>query len=329
VRTVPVRRKEATRTIRLEGELRHSERLHETQTARVAGRIEELFVRTTGEHVRAGQPLAKMYSPALINAQEELLQAIRLQHEQPAIYRAAREKLLDYGLQPAQIQAIEANGQVRDTLQLLAERGGVVLRKRIREGDHVQAGQALFEFIRHSKVWAVFDLHPQDYPLMQEGAQLTIRVEGLPGETFPARVAYIDHHFRPGKRSLEVRAELTNAWGKAGMRLRPGLFATAELTANLGTQLVVPERAVLWTGKRSVVFVRVADAGEPAYQLRELRLGPRLDGQYAVEKGLQEGEQVVAKGAFTVDAAAQLAGKPSMLERHPANQANKHGQHQH
>jgi len=312
VQTTEVQRGDMVKTIRLNGKVAADERQIYTQSAHLPGRIEQLLVNFTGESVRKGQVIARVYSPELVTAQEELFQAIKLKATTPALYKAAREKLKNWKLTDEQIDAIEVAEKPQETFDLQSDVNGIVLEKKVNLGDYVQRGAPLFTVANLSRVWVLFDAYESDLPWIKQGNQVEFTVASLPGETFKGRISFIDPIVDPRSRTAGVRVEIANPGGK----LKPEMFATAELQAAVfgqSNQLTVPKSAVLWTGKRSIVYVQDIAAEAPTFMLREVTLGPALGDSYVIEDGLKAGDFVVTNGAFAIDAAAQLAGKESMM----------------
>lgn len=314
IRTSKVARMDAEREIRLQGKIEPDERRTSQVTARFGGRIEQLFIDFTGASVRKGQKLATIYSPELITAQKELFEAMKIREDQPMLYQAARKKLKLWNLTDAQIDEIEAGDGPQLTLDILSPHSGIVTEKFVTLGQYIREGTPLFTLTDLGSVWAVFDAYESDLPWIKVGNQVKFTVASLPGETFTSRVTFIDPVVNPANRTVEIRTETSNSGG----RLKPEMFAEGLLkaaSASKKEQLAVPKSAVLWTGPRSVVYVKVPDSPTPMFQFREVSLGLDLGAHYVVESGLEENEEVVTDGAFRVDAAAQLSGKMSMMNR--------------
>jgi len=312
VQTSVVSTNQSKREIRLFGIVQPDERLLQSQPAHIPGRIEELEVNFTGETVKKGQILAKIYSPELIKAQQDLLEAMKMKDLQPAILEAARERLRQWKMAPDQIAAIEQSGEVTTEVPVLANTSGIVMALRVNVGDYVSRGTTLFDIADLSKLWVLFDAYEQDLPFIRTGDKITFTLQAMPGKTFQANVKFVDPFVDPATRVAKVRVELPNHKGQ----LKPEMFATGVIQAHTDqfkNNLVIPRSAVMWTGKRSVVYVRLADEKEPTFKMREITLGPRLGNSYVVVDGLTEGEEIVTEGTFSVDAAAQLEGKPSMM----------------
>jgi Cu(I)/Ag(I) efflux system membrane fusion protein len=298
--------------VRLYGKVQADERLLQSQVAHVPGRIERLTVNFTGESVAKGQVLAQIYSPDLINAQQELLEAAKTKQTQPAIYEAAKEKLHQWKLTDNQIATIEESGIVQNTVAVVSNSNGIVTARRVNTGDYVSQGTVLFDVADLSKVWIMFDAYESDLQFLREGEKISFTLQALPGENYSSNIVFVDPVIDPVTRVAKVRVETGNQSGK----LKPEMFATGIVSSTLDgfqNNIVIPRSAVLWTGKRSIVYVKQPGTDEPVFKIREIGLGPMLGESYIVTDGLSVGEEIVTSGTFSVDAAAQLEGKPSMM----------------
>ena len=312
IQTTKISKSDPEKKLELYGTIEVDERLSKTQTSHVSGRIESLYVNFTGESVRQGQTIATVYSPELLNAQKELLEAIKMQHIQPALAQAAREKLGLWKFTDSQIEAIEKSGTVAPLMEIKANTGGVVVTKLVNEGDYVNQGSPLYEVANLSQVWAVFDAYEVDLPFLKVGDNLEFSVRALPGKTFTGKVSFIDPMLDPITRTSKIRVVISNS----GMHFKPGMYAVATVNAPIrqsGNDIIIPKSAILWTGERSIVYVKQVDSETPAFLLREVVLGPSLGDSYVILSGLSEGEEIVTNGVFTIDASAQLEGKRSMM----------------
>lgn len=310
VQTTRVSRSNPVKQVRLYGKIIPDERSLQSQTAYVGGRIERLDIEFTGETVRAGQTLATLYSPELFTAQQELLEAVRMQ--QPALVQAAREKLRLWNLTDAQIDAIQYSGQASPMVEIKSNTNGIVIAKRVNRGDYVSQGSILFDIANLSRVWAMFDAFEVDLPFLAKGDQVEFTLSAFPGKTYSGRISFIDPILNATTRTARVRVDVANPT----LEMKPEMYATAQVAAPLKgykDRIVVPQTAVLWTGKRAVVYVRLPDTDTPTFRMREVTLGPALGGAYVVLDGLSDGEEIVTNGVFSIDASAQLEGKRSMM----------------
>lgn len=312
VQTTVIDRQNAEKEVNLYGKVQADERRVKTQAAHIPGRIEELLISFTGETVTKGQVIARIYSPSLVTAQEELLQAKKLVPAQPELINAAREKLLQWKLTDEQISSVEKNGKVQTIFDVTANVSGIVLTKRVNQGDYIQQGAALFEVADLSSVWVLFDAYESDLPWIKKGSSVSFTLQSIPGQKFSGKITFIDPVINPGTRVALVRVEASNPGGS----LKPEMFVNGVVTSALpkyNDGIVIPQSSVLWTGPRSVVYVKIPGTKEPEFRMREIELGPALSNSYVVLNGLNEGEEIVTNGTFAIDASAQLSGKPSMM----------------
>lgn len=312
VLTTVVTRHKPVKEIRLYGKVQADERLFQSQTSHVPGRIERLNLNFTGESVVKGQVLAEIYSPELITAQQELLETAKTKQAQPELYEASKERLRQWKLTADQIAKVESSGVIQNNFEVLSNTSGTVIARRVNNGDHVSEGTVLFDIADLSKVWIMFDAYESDLQFLHVGEQLSFNLQALPGQEFTGSIIFIDPVIDPVTRVAKVRVETGNKSGK----LKPEMFATGIVSSTLtefAKDVIIPKSAVLWTGKRSVVYVKLPGSEEPVFKMREVDLGPMLGESYVITGGLSEGETIVTSGTFSVDAAAQLEGKPSMM----------------
>lgn len=312
IQTVRVMKRTASQGITLSGKIRVNEEKRATITAKFPGRIERLFVNNTGQRVSKGERVANLYSPELINAQAELREAARSKDQNAELYEAAKKKLKLWKLTDQQIAQLEQADQPMTSFDIYSDVSGIVTERFASLGDYVSTGAVLAEVADLSTVWVVLDAYESDLAVLKIGMGLKFKVQGIPNREFDAKIAYITPMMDLNTRSVEVRAVVANQENL----LKPELFVTASVQTSSAVRdesLAIPHTAVLWTGKRSVVYVKVKDAEQPSFEMREIQLGAKSGDYYQVAGGLQEGEEVVANGVFAVDGAAQLSGNYSMM----------------
>jgi Cu(I)/Ag(I) efflux system membrane fusion protein len=312
VQTIKVKRGIPDKSVFLLGKVQADERNIAELTARFGGRIEKLFVNYTGQNVQKGQKLATIYSPDLITAQRELLEAAQYKKENPSFYRAARTKLKLWDLSEQQIDAIEKKGEPKTYFDILSPISGTVTRRDVSVGDYVKEGNPLFEVIDLSRVWVMFDAYESDLPWIKNGDEINFTLQSLPGKTYSGKVTYIDPFINARTRVAKVRVEMANP----GLMFKPEMFANGILDSKISGRkdaLLIPKTAILWTGKRAVVYVKVPNRRKPTFIYRQIVLGPEAGNFYVVAGGLSEGEVIATNGVFKIDASAQLAGKASMM----------------
>lgn len=302
----------ADNSLSLSGKLQADERLAASQVAHIPGRIEKLYISFTGERIRKGQRIARIYSPDLIAAQQELLEAIKLKDSYPALLEAARQKLRFWKITEAQIQKIEAEGGIQQSFDLYADISGTVTARKVSVGDYLQKGSVLFEVQNFNRLWALFDVYEEDLNRIKLGDKISFQTTTIGAQSFETKISFIDPVINPQTRVASIRGEIANSKGV----LKPEMFIRGKVNSQQSDpQLLVPKSAVLWTGKRSVVYLKVADRAVPSYRYQEVRLGERVGEHYIVESGVKSGDELVTQGSFAIDASAQLNNQASMMNQ--------------
>jgi len=306
-----IEKKAPYKEIYLPGKIVADERRINELTSRFPGRIEKLFVNFTGQNVRKGEVLAKIYSPELVVAQKELFEAAKYKESNPKYYKASRQKLKLWDLTEDQVQEIEGSGEVKYYFDILSPMTGTVTMRHVTLGDYVKEGTALFEVVNLGHVWVMFDAYESDLPWIKLKDKISFSIKSIPGEKFNGTVTFIDPVINRMTRVAGIRAELDNPKGI----LKPQMLVSGLLKTMLpgsGDEAVVPKSAVLWTGKKAVVYVMTGDHNN-MFEYRIIELGAEAGDYYVVKEGLEAGEMVASNGVFKIDAAAQLQGKPSMM----------------
>lgn len=312
VQTVTVTTGTPSVDVSLYGTVRPDETNIAAITARFGGRIEKLWVNYTGQKVKQHERLATIYSPQLLTAQKELLEAARYKDQNPSFYRSAVEKLKLWDISQTQIDDILQKKEPQPYFDILSPITGTVTSRKVARGDYVKEGSELFNVVDLTTVWVMFDAYESDMPRIETGDTVDFTLKAKPGKTFEGKVRFIDPVIDPQTRTARVRVEAANPGGS----LMPGMFVNGIIHAKLENDEglpLIPVSSVLWTGKRSVVWVRVPNRETPVFSYREITLGPKAGNRYVVEKGLNTGEVIATNGVFKIDAAAQLSGKTSMM----------------
>lgn len=300
-------------SIKLSGKISENEDANVVQASYFSGRIERLNISSVGEEVRKGQLLATIYSPELFSAQQELITASSLKESQPALYNAVRNKLKLWKISDSQINQIEASGKVIQNFPIYATVSGTVSEKLAEQGDYVKQGQALLKITNLNTVWALFDVYESQIELFKKGQEITVTINAYPNKEFKKKVDFIDPMMNPQTRTVDLRVVLNNRNGE----FKTGMFIEGiiENTSSDSEQkLTIPSSSVLWTGERSVVYLKT-NPNEPIFEMQEVVLGKQVGEQYEVIDGLKDGDEIVTNGTFTVDASAQLQGKKSMMNK--------------
>ncbi|MCK5400395.1 MAG: efflux RND transporter periplasmic adaptor subunit [Flavobacteriaceae bacterium] len=299
--------------IKLSGKIVENENNMAVQTAHFSGRIEKLYISSVGEKINRGQLLALIYSPELVTAQSELFTALTVKESQPKLYSAIRKKLSLWKLSEEQINNIEASKKPIINFPVYANVSGIVSIKMVEEGNHVMEGAPLLKISDLSTVWANFDVYENQIDLFKKGQEILITTNAYPNKEFKAKVTFIDPILDTKTRTVKLRAVLDNK----NDVFKPGMFVEGKIERIASSKeqaLIIPSTAVLWTGERSVVYLK-SNPNEPVFEMREVTLGNKIGKNYEVLKGLNNGDEIVTNGTFTVDAAAQLQGKKSMMNK--------------
>lgn len=310
VQTVVVRSEPVHRTLTAVGTLDFAEQNRRSITARVAGRIERLFVNQSGMTVRKGQALFELHSPELMQAQTEFILAVKNQQlaslsggAGSKIVEQSRQRLMILGMTSEQVQTLEQTRETPITTTMYAPSGGTVIEKKIIEGTYVNVGTPLFDIADLSTLWNMAELYETDVAAVKIGQQVALRTQTYPSETFKGRVTFIYPVVNAESRTVKVRIETPNQHG----RLRPAMYTETVFMLNQGIGLTVPNDAVLVTGKQSIVWVQVQGEANK-FEARHVTTGAKFDGKVQIVSGLSEGEKVVASGGFLLDSERQLRG---------------------
>lgn len=301
------------REVRAVGQIVVDETRMRTVSIKVDGWVERLYVDFAGQRMIRGAPLLTIYSPMLVTAQEELLLATQLTREVTAsgtdtragaadLVQSARRRLRWWDVDDEEIARIERTGTAARTLTIAAPTGGVVLEKNVTVGQRVMAGDVLYRVADLSSVWVDGEVYERDLAAIRLGQPVTVTVEALPGMTVEGRVVFIYPTLSADTRTARVRVALPNR----AARLMPGMYATLRIESDAqGARLSVPRGAVLATGNRQFVFVRL-----PSGQLepRTVTTGASSDDRVAILSGVVLGDTVVASATFLIDAESNLGG---------------------
>jgi membrane fusion protein, copper/silver efflux system len=314
MRTAEVKQGSLTPTVEAVGSVAYNERDVAVVQARSNGFLERLYVRAPLDPVRKGQPLAELYVPDWVAAQEEYMSAKRIgaQTDVKGLAEAAAQRMRLAGMSEEQIRAIEIGGKVQPRLVITAPIGGVIGELTAREGMTVMAGAPLFRINGLSTVWVNAEVPEAAAAQVRPGNPVEARTPAVSGTVFKGRVSAILPEVNPATRTIKARIEVANPKGE----LAPGMFATVNfIPAARKDVLLVPSEAVIQTGKRSVVVVAQSDG---TFAPVDVELGLDSNGQTEIRKGLQAGQKVVVSGQFLVDSEANLKASTTRMGDMPA-----------
>jgi Cu(I)/Ag(I) efflux system membrane fusion protein len=301
------------RTVRAMGTVATTTARHWDYVARVDGYVHDLAVAAPGDPVRKGQVLMDLYSPDLAATEGEYLDLLHMRDQgrrsqnaaavanAERLLAAARERLQQWNIAEAQIDAVEKAGKADPYLSLTSPFDGVVEDVAVHQGRHVAVGDHLVDIADLSAVWVWAEFYENELPLLRPGLAVTITSTAQPGLSLAGRIAVVDPFVSAAQRTGRVRIDVDNAAGQ----LRPGAYVDVGLALDAGEGLTVPVDAVLPTGEHNVVFV---DRGGGSLEPRFIQLGGRFGDRYQVTGGLRAGERVVSSANFLVDAESKVQG---------------------
>ncbi len=318
IRTAEVSKGNSAQVVETVGSVAYNERDVALVQARSNGYIEKLYVRAPLDPVKKGQPLAELYVPDWIAAQEEYLTVKRMQGSAAGmLLDGARQRMRLAGMTDSQIRLVESTGKIHPRLTLSSPIDGVVAELSAREGMTVMNGAPLFRINGLRTVWVNADVPENFAALVRPGNAVEARSPALPGTVLKGKVSAILPEINPSTRTLKARVELANPGG----RLVPGMFATISFTsAAKDDVLTVPSEAVIQTGTRSVVIVA---QGDGKFAPVDVETGAESGGKTVVLKGLEAGQKVVASGQFLIDSEASLRGTTTRMSDAPAAEGGK------
>lgn len=316
IRTVEVTAGRMNTGLSTVGAVSIDERTMVTVQSRVSGYIEKLHLRAQYDSVARGQPLAEIYAPEWLAAQEEYLALKRsAQTGVSDLVQAARQRLSLLGISEQQIKRIEQSGKADARVTLSAPVGGLVWELGARDGMAVSPGLTLFRLVSLDSVWINAEIPETDAALVKPGTPVTARTAAFPEQNFNGKVAILLPDVNATTRTIKARIVLTNP----GARLKPGMFATLNFGSTDKPALMVPSEAVIHTGTRVVAIIA---EGDGKFRPVDIDTGRDSDGMTEVRKGLTTGQRVVASGQFLIDSESSLKSTLTRLEKVQSSQAN-------
>ena len=266
---------------------------------KINGWIESVHADYVGKPVKKDQPLFDLYSPELVNTQQEYLTARQHGSVGQDIARIARDRLQLWGVPQSEIERLEKTGTVSRAITFNSPADGFIVDKMAVQGMYITPEMELYRIVDLSRLWIIVTLYEQDIAVISEGDEAEITLSYDPGNSFTGRITYIYPEIEEETRTAKARLEMENP----DLRLKPGMFADVQIRKDLGEAVVIPDDAVIDTGTRSVVFVK---SGPSSFEPREVKTGPRVEGNIVVFSGLEGGEEVVTSAHFLIDAESKF-----------------------
>ena len=307
VRTEAAQARALVRELRSVATVAIDERRATIVTMRADGYVEDLFVNTTGQHVKAGEPLFRVYSPDIQQALSDMLvtktwaQRGSAESASGKSMDGAMQRLRNFGLSEARINEIHESGNNPRTIDWLAPAGGTVIAKRIVNGQKIIAGDELYRIVDLSNLWVIADVAEGDLAEIKPGMRATVTFRAYRNDPVDGTVTFISPDVRAETRTVRVRIEVSNPEG----RLKPDMYADVAFQVESGHAAVttVPTSAIIDTGTKQIVLVA---KGEGRFEPRVVKLGRRGDGHVEIVEGLRQGEEIVTTATFLIDAESNL-----------------------
>ncbi len=302
IRTAEVKARRMSAVLEAPGNVAIDERSVQVIQARTNGFVHQVAVKATLDPVRRGQALVTLYSPDWVAAQEEYLAVSRMAAgEQSDLRGAARARMLQAGMTPGQVSAVESSGKLQPNLGIVSPVDGLVTEVAIREGMTVSPGMTLFRLADLSQVWVIAEVPEGQARAIAPGLAVKVSPTGA-SEPLVGKVDTVLPDVNPATRTIKVRIVLPNK----GRHLLPGMFVTVRFDSGDQKEvLMIPLESVIRTGQRSIVMV---DAGKAGFVAKEVKTGREAEGMVEVLDGLQAEQKVVTSGQFLIDSEASLRG---------------------
>ncbi|MBA4317660.1 MAG: efflux RND transporter periplasmic adaptor subunit [Flavobacterium sp.] len=307
VQTMKVSKERTAKEINSFGYIDFAENGKRSITARFNGRIEKLFINKVGDAVKQGTPLFEIYSPDLIQAQNEYLLSMNSKNNS-SLTASSEKKLLLLGFSKEQVDELNRSKEVRMTFTYYSPFAGTVIEKKIQEGTYINEGMSLFEIADLSTVWNISEVFMDDIGFIKKGMQIRITTQSYANQAFNGVVDYIYPVADQQNKTVKVRTIINNNDDK----LKPNLFTSASFKIDLGNAITVPVEAVIINGQRNTVWVKKA---EKEFEMREIKLGSKTGNKYQILAGLNEGDEIAVTGGYLIDSENQLKSgntKPSV-----------------
>jgi len=288
-----------------------------TIPAKFNGRIEKLFVNKTGDYIKNGQPLFEIYSPDLVQAQNEYLIALSSnKNDNSSLIEASKKKLELFGLTSDQLEELKHSGEIKFTLTYYSPVNGTVIEKKVQEGMYVNEGTSIYEVAELSTLWNIAEVNETDLYTIKVGSDVKLKLKAYPGEEFTGKVTFIYPVINSQTRTVKIRSEFSSQNNK----LKPQMYGETVFFADAGEGLLVPADAVIFSGNRNVVWVKTSDG---MFEAHYVTLGLKYGDKYQVLSGLKEGDEVAASGGFLIDSESQLkTGMPTGHQHDDGSNSN-------
>lgn len=305
VETMVVGNQNFNSNLNLTGRLEINQNKTQSVSANYKARIEKLYINEEGEAVSKNQIVAELYAPEIQVLKNEF--ELASQQNNSNLLNSIKTKIKNYELSISDVKTMN-NGR----LKLRSPKTGIVNKINVEQGDNVNSGHSLMQIADLSSLWAILDVYENDLNAISVGDKVNISIPNH--QNISGQVSFISPVLEANSRSAKARVVIDNA----DQKLKPGVFVKAKLSAdnktgNPSKKLMIPKSAVLWTGRRSIVFQQLENDRGVHFKMKQITIGSSTTNQVEILSGLKPGDKIVTQGAFSIDSEAQLANKPSMM----------------
>lgn len=303
-----------------------------TISARFNGRVEKLFINKTGDYVKKGEPLFEIYSPDLVQAQNEYLIALKNSKnetgsnflnngsQQNSLVSAVKEKLVLLGLTPEQIKKLESTGQAEYSFTYYSPIGGTVIEKKVQEGMYINEGTPVYEIADLSALWNIAEVYENNLSGIKHGNKVKLHLTAYHGEEFEGTVDFIYPVINQQSRTVKVRSVFINK----GNKLMPQMYGETVFRSSSGEGFLVPADAIIFTGKRAVIWLKTENG---LFEARDVKVGEKYNDKYQILSGLKKGDEVAATGGFLIDSESQLRSGTKTSHQHSKTKREEESEH--
>lgn len=297
-----VKLKTISETITMLGKATADENKINVISSRVSGRLDKLFVRSTGEEIKSGQALYSVYSEELLSDENEYLLALKQQTVFPSqkntvneLVLASKKKLQLWGINEKQITELEKNQSASALITFYSNVSGYLAELNISEGEYAEAGTPLFKIAQSNSVWVEAQAYPYEIKYVNKNAQLLVEFEAMPNEIFRGKIVFESPAFERNSKINYVRIEIQNKDGK----VKPGMMASVILITN-GKKALVIQKSSVTLSEMPVVWI---ENEKGKYEMRMVEIGIQTKTEVEVLHGISEGEKIVSSGAYLINSA--------------------------
>ncbi len=328
VKVEEVTKRHLSRTIRTVGQVTYDERKVYSVNTKIMGWVEKLYVDYTGKPVRKGEPLLELYSPDLVNTEQEYLLALRNREELQKstvdeakrgaddLVASARRRLENWDISPQEIQEIEKLGVPKKVMTIYSPANGIVMEKMVVNGQNIMPGMTLYKIADLSDVWVLADIYQYELPWVKVGDKADLELSYLPGKSFKGTITYVYPFLSGETRTAKVRVEIRNT---PNLEFKPDMYATVTIASPLSIDAVaVPNQAIIRSGERNIAVIAL---GGGYFEPRDVMLGVVAGDYVQVLDGIREGEKIVISSQFLIDSESNLKAAIGLMSGHEATPA--------